>query len=468
MKAIISKMLEIIKVTSLDKCFTSFFLISMILFVRKSLNSKSIKSASVILWTILFTYLIIPYSMQIVVNEDNFLLKNEYINKLLKISDYYSNIIIKAVDKVLYQNNRLIVALLLTMYIIIQIIKTTKAVGSSIPVYNNQVIYNALKLFNLKRDVKILLNDSIKMPITYGVIKPKIILSSDIFDDEVLLKYVMIHELTHISRFDIIFNHLKYFIACIYWYNPLIFAICKYVEDDMEILCDKLVLKKLGGTKEHKKEYLESMMKLAEKKYYEKRDLPLKMHPTLERIIIIKNYKVKISGVICLVLVMLLSITSFASVEIVNDNTTVSNISGVNDREGLLVNIDNRTQKIREEEYNRLNLDPIFEIGLRSANISDTQTLERYGFIEYSFDMTSSNTAYHDGFTTKISNVSCDSGVFFEVVIEENTTEIYRASFDNAVTLTTKARRNNRYRVTIINKKTSNLKFDIDINSYVR
>lgn len=192
------------------------------------------------------------------------------------------------------------------------------------------------------------------------------------------------------------------------------------------------------------------------------------MHPTLERMIIIKNYKVKISGVICLVLVMLLSITSFASVEIVNDNTTVSNISGVNDREGLLVNIDNRTQKIREEEYNRLNLDPIFEIGLRSANISDTQTLERYGFIEYSFDMTSSNTAYHDGFTTKISNVSCDSGVFFEVVIEENTTEIYRASFDNAVTLTTKARRNNRYRVTIINKKTSNLKFDIDINSYVR
>ena len=383
-------MFEIIKVTSLDKCFTSFFLIAMILFVRKSLNSKSIKSASVILWTILFTYLIIPYSMQIVVNEDNFLLKNEYINKLLKISDYYSNIIIKAVDKVLYQNNRLIVAM-----------------------------------------------------------------------------FLMIHELTHISRFDIIFNHLKYFIACIYWYNPLIFAICKYVEDDMEILCDKLVLKKLGGTKEHKKEYLESMMKLAEKKYYEKRDLPLKMHPTLERMIIIKNYKVKISGVMCLVLVMLLSITSFASVEIANDNTTVSNISGVNDRE-LLVNIDNRTQKITEEEYNKLNLDPIFDIGLRSANISDTQTLERYGFIDYSFDMTSSNTAYHDGFTTKISNVSCDSGVFFEVLIEENTKEIYRDNFHKAVILTTKARRNNRYRVTIINRKTSDLKFNIDINNYIR
>ena len=192
------------------------------------------------------------------------------------------------------------------------------------------------------------------------------------------------------------------------------------------------------------------------------------MHPTLERMIIIKNYKVKISGVMCLVLVMLLSITSFASVEIANDNTTVSSISGVNDREGLVVNIDNRTQKITEEEYNKLHLDPIFEIGLRSANISDTQTLERYGFIDYSFDMTSSNTAYHDGFTTKISNVSCDSGVFFEVLIEENTREIYRDNFHKAVILTTKARRNNRYRVTIINKKTSDLKFNIDINSYVR
>lgn len=191
------------------------------------------------------------------------------------------------------------------------------------------------------------------------------------------------------------------------------------------------------------------------------------MHPTLERMIIIKNYKVKISGVICLVLVMLLSITSFASVEIANDNTTVSNISGVNDREELLVNIDNRTQKIREEEYNKLNLDPIFEIGLRSANISDTQTLERYGFIDYSFDMASSNTAYHDGFTTKISNVSCDSGVFFEVVIEENTREIYRDNFNKAVILTTKARRNNRYRVTIINKNSGTLKFNASIKNYM-
>lgn len=190
------------------------------------------------------------------------------------------------------------------------------------------------------------------------------------------------------------------------------------------------------------------------------------MHPTLERMIIIKNYKVKISGVMCLVLVMLLSITSFASVEIANDNTTVSNISGVNDRE-LLVNIDNRTQKITEEEYNKLNLDPIFDIGLRSANISDTQTLERYGFIDYSIDMTSSNTAYHDGFTTKISNVSCDSGVFFEVLIEENTKEIYRDNFHKAVILTTKARRNNRYRVTIINRNSGTLKFNASIKNYM-
>ena len=191
------------------------------------------------------------------------------------------------------------------------------------------------------------------------------------------------------------------------------------------------------------------------------------MHPTLERMIIIKNYKVKISGILCLVLVVLLSITSFASVEIANDNTTVSNISGVNDREELLVNIDNRTQKITEEEYNKLHLDPIFEIGLRSANISDTQTLERYRFIDYSFDMTSSNTAYHDGFTTKISNVSCDSGVFFEVLIEENTREIYRDNFNKAVILTTKARRNNRYRVTIINKNSGTLNFNASIKNYM-
>lgn len=75
-------------------------------------------------------------------------------------------------------------------------------------------------------------------------------------DDDILLKYVLVHELTHIRKFDIVLNHLKYFIVCVFWYNLLVFAVCKYIEDDLEILCDKLVLKMVGEAKEHKKEYL--------------------------------------------------------------------------------------------------------------------------------------------------------------------------------------------------------------------
>lgn len=461
-------MFEIIKVTPLDKSVKSIFIIALILFVRKYLNTKSIKYANFVLWTILFAYLLIPYSLQINLSYNYHILPKGYLFELIEISNYYSNIFVKTVGSILYKNNRQIVTLLLILYIVIQIVKTANVVGKSKVISNNQVMIECLKLFNLKRKVQIMVNDNLKVPITYGIIKPKIIVQSYMIDDDTLLKYVLVHELTHIRKFDIIINHLKYFIACIYWYNPLVFAICNYIEEDLEILCDKLVLKKVGETKEHKKEYLESMIKLIENEDEFKRKLPLKLHPTLERMKIMKRYKLSIIGVLSLVLVSLISVTSFANVEINKDNRTVSSVSPVEDIEIYEINENNRTKEITEEEYDSLKMELNSKVGLRSADISDTQTIGRYGTKEYSFDMSSNNTAYHDGFTTKISNVSCRDGANFEVIIQENTREIYRENFDRAVTLKTEARRNNKYIVTIINRKSENLKFDIDINSYIR
>lgn len=461
-------MFEIIKVTSLDKSVTSIFLIALILFVRKNLNIKSIRYANMVLWTIFFAYLLIPYNLQINLSKDYFAHPKGYLFELAEIAGYYSNIFIKAVGSILYKNNRQIVTMFLILYILIQIVKTAKVVGTSKVISNNQVMIEYLKIFNLKRKVQIMVNDNLKVPITYGIIRPKIILQSHILEDYILLKYVLIHELIHIRKFDIVLNHLKYFVVCIYWYNPLIFAVCKYIEDDLEILCDKLVLKTVGETKEHKKEYLESMIKLIENEDELKRKLPLKLNPTLKRMNIMKKYKLSVAGVMSLALVSLISITSFANVEIDRENTTVSSVAPVKNIEIYEFNENNRTTEITEEEYNSLNIHVNPQIGLRSMDVSDTQRLDGYEVKKYSFDMSSNNTGYHDGFTTKISNVYCADGANFEVIIQENTREIYRGTFDREVTLKTEAKRNDKYYVIVRNNKSSDLKFDIDIKSYIR
>ncbi|HFR3979989.1 TPA: M56 family metallopeptidase, partial [Streptococcus suis] len=79
---------------------------------------------------------------------------------------------------------------------ITQIIQRNKAMKNSISVENDKRVIEALNLFKLKRKINILVNDKIKVPITYGVIRPKIILQSHILEDDELLKCVLIHELT--------------------------------------------------------------------------------------------------------------------------------------------------------------------------------------------------------------------------------------------------------------------------------
>ncbi|MGL5439228.1 MAG: M56 family metallopeptidase [Filifactoraceae bacterium] len=64
-------------------------------------------------------------------------------------------------------------------------------------------------------------------------------------DDE-LLKFVLIHELTHIKRFDMVFTHIKNLVACLQWYNLFILVAFRYTEDDIEVLCDKLVIERIG------------------------------------------------------------------------------------------------------------------------------------------------------------------------------------------------------------------------------
>lgn len=82
--------------------------------------------------------------------------------------------------------------------------------------------------------------------------------------------------------------------------------------------------------------------------------------------------------------------------------------------------------------------------------------------------MKSWTEANHNGFTVKLSDMSCKSGLYYEIIIQENGNNIYRANFDKATTLTVKAQNNSRYKVIIVNRSTDTLKYSIKINSYIK
>ena len=435
----------------------------LVLLTRKTLNVKSIKWADIILWSILFIYLLFPFSILIQIEGLEKYVILQYLLKPFVLISIYIKMFVQEVGYILSNLNQLMVTSILLIYTGVQVTKRNKALRNSVRIELDSRIEELVNSFRLKRRVQIYINDSIKVPITYGVICPKIIIQSQVLEDNSLLKYVIIHEMIHIKKFDIVLTHIKNLIACLHWYNPFILVASRYMEDDLELLCDKLVIQRVGDTIKNRKEYCLSMLRLVELKEMQEKSV-LKLHPTKERMIIMKKWKRGLSGICTLILMIALSMTVFADIG-VNENNPVIEKGDFFQEEVLE---DDMVRVITEEEYEQLTLEEIAPIELNSANIDDNATLEGLAHKSYKFNMASWTQPNHNGFTVKISNASSYGGVMYNIIIKRNGNTIYNRACYGAATLTVKAHNNSRYEVIILNESTNSLKYRAKINSYIR
>ena len=457
-------MVEFVIVSTLERSIKSTFIIILVLLTRKTLNVKSVKWANFILWSILFIYLLFPFSIFIQIEELEKYVMLQYLLEPFMLINTYIKMFVQEVGYILSNLNQLMVTSILLIYTGVQVTKRNKALRNSVRIEPDSRIEELVNSFRLKRQVQIYINDEIKVPITYGVVRPKIIIQSQVLGDNNLLKYVIIHEMVHIKKFDIVLTHIKNVITCLFWYNPFILVASRYMEDDLEVLCDKLVIQRVGDTVKNRKEYCLSMLRLVELKEMQEKSV-LKLHPTKERMIIMKRWKRGLAGICTLVLMIALSITVFADIGVNKNNQVIENADF--SQEELLE--DDIVRVITEEEYEQLTLEEIPPIELNSANIDDNATLEGLAHKSYKFNMASWTQPNHNGFTVKISNASSYGGVRYNIIINQNGNTIYNKAFYGAATLTVKAQNNCRYEVIILNMSTNNsLKYRAKINSYIR
>ena len=456
-------MVEFVIVSTLERSIKSTFIIMLVLLTRKTLNVKSVKWANIILWSIFFIYLLFPFSIFIQIEELEKYVMLQYLLEPFMLISTYIKMFVQEVGYILSNLNQLIVASILLIYTVIQVTKRNKALRNSVRIEPDSRIEELVNSFRLKRQVQIYINDEIKVPITYGVVRPKIIIQSQVLEDNNLLKYVIIHEMVHIKKFDIVLTHIKNVITCLFWYNPFILVASRYMEDDLELLCDKLVIQRVGDTVKNRKEYCLSMLRLVELKEIQEKSV-LKLHPTKERMIIMKKWKRGLSGICTLILMIALSMMVFADIG-VNENNQVIEKGDFFQEEVLEGDM---VRAITEEEYEQLTLEEIAPIELNSANIDDNATLEGLAHKSYKFNMASWTQPNHNGFTVKISNASSYGGVRYNIIINQNGNTIYNRTYYGATALTVKAQNNSRYEVIILNASTNSLKYRAKINSYIR
>lgn len=111
------------------------------------------------------------------------------------------------------------------------------------------ILLENLKILSFRSKVRIILSNKFESPSLVGVIKPRIIIPENIMEKSSSeeLKYILLHELTHLKRKDNIIIWFSLIIRIIYWFNPMIIFSMNLMQKDCEISCDANVLNKVDS-----------------------------------------------------------------------------------------------------------------------------------------------------------------------------------------------------------------------------
>ncbi len=117
----------------------------------------------------------------------------------------------------------------------------------SLPV-QNEFIDSWLQAHTLRRKLSVRQSDRIASPLTFGVLRPVILLPKKTdFKDETALQYVLEHEFVHIQRLDICAKLLLIAALCVHWFNPLVWVMYVLANRDIELSCDETVIRRFGS-----------------------------------------------------------------------------------------------------------------------------------------------------------------------------------------------------------------------------
>lgn len=96
----------------------------------------------------------------------------------------------------------------------------------------------------ITREVKIWLSEWVTSPVTIGYLKPIILIPVAAINNLTphQVEAVILHELSHIHRYDYFLNLIISFIRTILYFNPFVKLLVKSIEKERERSCDEMVL----------------------------------------------------------------------------------------------------------------------------------------------------------------------------------------------------------------------------------
>jgi len=131
----------------------------------------------------------------------------------------------------------------------------------SVALTDNSVLNDVKRELNIKRNIKLKMLPDIKSPMLAGVLFPVIYIPCKDIPKE-NMRMVLLHELTHYKRKDLLIKWFSLFVNAVHWFNPLSYVLCANISESCEVSCDMAVTENM--TDDEKKIYMKTILDMVE------------------------------------------------------------------------------------------------------------------------------------------------------------------------------------------------------------
>ena len=131
---------------------------------------------------------------------------------------------------------------------------------NAVKISDNKIFSEVKKELKMKKHIRLKASSDIGSPMLVGVLFPTVYIPCrEIPNDN--MRMVLLHELKHYQRKDLLVKCLAVLVNAVHWFNPLCYLACANLSEACEVSCDMAVTKNMS--EEEQKLYMQTILNLA-------------------------------------------------------------------------------------------------------------------------------------------------------------------------------------------------------------
>ena len=134
---------------------------------------------------------------------------------------------------------------------------------NAVKISDNKIFSEVKKELKIKKHIRLKASSDIDSPILVGILFPTVYIPCREIPSG-NMRMVLLHELTHYKRKDLLIKWFAILVNAVHWFNPLCYLACAALSEACEVSCDMSVTKNMS--EDEQKLYMQTILNLVEER----------------------------------------------------------------------------------------------------------------------------------------------------------------------------------------------------------